>query len=241
MEKDREQLIRNYFDGDLTGEEEQKALHYIADDPELRKMLRFEQAVQEVFRVEAGGVSFEVPDGFTRSVMHRVEQKPPLEAAEEPAAGLDLGWIDWIWKPRQVQWRPAYGLAAVLVLGLLLAWPALIDRQGREIAQTDEPARDMQGDMQTVSADGGQVWLRFVYIDEGADSVSVAGDFSNWDPIPLTRQEINGEEVWTGMVSMNRGEHRYMFVKNGKEWVTDPLAPMQREDGFGNKNAVIYL
>jgi hypothetical protein len=40
---------------------------------------------------------------------------------------------------------------------------------------------------------------------------------------------------------MNRGEHRYMFVKDGEEWVTDPMAPMQREDGFGNKNAVIYL
>jgi hypothetical protein len=40
---------------------------------------------------------------------------------------------------------------------------------------------------------------------------------------------------------MDRGEHRYMFIKNGEKWVTDPLAPVQQDDGFGNKNAVIYL
>jgi hypothetical protein len=40
---------------------------------------------------------------------------------------------------------------------------------------------------------------------------------------------------------MERGEHRYMFVKNGENWVTDPLAAIQQDDGFGNKNAVIYL
>jgi hypothetical protein len=32
-----------------------------------------------------------------------------------------------------------------------------------------------------------------------------------------------------------------MFVVDGSRWVTDPLAPVQRSDGFGNKNAVLQL
>jgi 1,4-alpha-glucan branching enzyme len=68
-----------------------------------------------------------------------------------------------------------------------------------------------------------------------------AGDFNNWDPDALTKQQVNGQNVWTGFFSMPRGEHKYMFVVNGEKWVTDPLANMYQDDGFGNKNAIIYL
>jgi hypothetical protein len=32
-----------------------------------------------------------------------------------------------------------------------------------------------------------------------------------------------------------------MFVVDGKAWVTDPKAETYRDDGFGNKNAVMRV
>lgn len=82
---------------------------------------------------------------------------------------------------------------------------------------------------------------RFVYTNDTADSVAVAGDFSDWAPIPLSPHTVNGETVWTGLVPVPRGEHEYQFVINGERWVTDPLAPDKQDDGFGAKNAVLKL
>jgi 1,4-alpha-glucan branching enzyme len=83
--------------------------------------------------------------------------------------------------------------------------------------------------------------MRFVYTSEAADSVAVAGDFSDWEPIPLSPRTVNGQTVWTGLVPVSRGEHEYQFVINGTRWVTDPLAPVTRDDGFGAENAVLKL
>jgi 1,4-alpha-glucan branching enzyme len=54
----------------------------------------------------------------------------------------------------------------------------------------------------------------------------------------LTKQE-NG--VWTVSIPLKPGEHSYMFVVDGKAWVTDPKAETYRDDGFGNKNAVMRV
>ena len=37
------------------------------------------------------------------------------------------------------------------------------------------------------------------------------------------------------------GVHKYMFVIDGTEWVTDPDAERYAEDGFGNRNAVLAV
>jgi 1,4-alpha-glucan branching enzyme len=85
------------------------------------------------------------------------------------------------------------------------------------------------------------VWTRFVYMADDADSVAVAGDFSQWRPIPLSPHTVNGKTVWTGLVPVSRGEREYQFVVDGEKWVTDPLAPVKEDDGFGAKNAVLKL
>ena len=237
MEKD--ELLRRYLDGDLSPEEEREALHAIADDPDMRSMLRFEQKLTETF---AGGSYTEdrakVPAGFTDRVMSQIQQ---AEQEEPSFADKIAEWYRGLWTPQRVTWRPAYGFAVVLLALVALSYPLLMI-PGEEM-QTQQAAnvQNMEQSVQQVSSSSDEVMLRFVYIDENANSMAVAGDFSNWDPVELTKQTVNGKQVWTGLVSMSRGEHNYMFVRNGDEWVTDPLAPVQRDDGFGNKNAVIYL
>jgi len=232
-----EELLRKYLDGELSPEEEQEALHVIADDPELRSLLRFEQHIYAAFSDVSEQDSFHVPGGFTNRVMAQISAEAPAKERQQVFETVKQ-WFEQLLSPRQFQLRPVYGLAAIILLVASLSFPLyLVETEDSGGATGNIPDTSIQ----QVSSTSNQVWLRFVYIDEKAESMAVAGDFSNWEPIPLTKQTVNGEQVWTGLVSMNRGEHHYMFLKNGDQWITDPLAPVQREDGFGNKNAVIYL
>lgn len=239
---DNDELLRKYLEGDLGPEEDRKALHTIADDPEMRAMLRFEQKLSD--RLNNETLTFNpdlVPEGFSDRVMNKIEQ--PAESFDEVSLWSKIkNSYQQLWTPTTIQWRPAYGfVVGLLVLGSLL-YPLLLNyNKGHgQLAQNITDA-NIGDSVQQVSTGVNKVLLRFVYLDKNAKSVAVAGDFSNWKMVKLSKQTVNGQQVWTGLVSMSRGEHNYMFVKNGTKWVTDPLAPVQRDDGFGNKNAVIYL
>lgn len=231
---EKEEILRKYLDGELSGEEEREALHIIAEDQQMREMLSFERSVQGIISKTDVYDQPEVPDGFTDRVMKSIEQ----EEANISLTEQIKSWIQQLWIPREIHLRPVFGVAATMILMIAVLIPYYFDAP-REVVPVNNTT--MQESVQQVSHSQEQVWVRFVYIDEKAQSIEVAGDFNGWEPIPLEKQEVNGEQVWTGLVSMSRGEHRYMFVKDGEKWVTDPMAPMQREDGFGNKNAVIYL
>ncbi len=238
MNMDKEEILRKYLDGELSGEEEREALHTIAEDPQMREMLSFERSVRSTVNSTEIYEQPEVPEGFTERVMHSIEQAE----AGQPESSTSLteevkSWIQSLWKPKQIHLRPVYGAVAAMILVIAIVMPFYFT-DNRELPPVNN---NMQESIQQVAQSQSQVWVRFVYIDENAQSIEVAGDFNGWEPVPLDKQEVNGEQVWTGLVSMSRGEHRYMFVKDGEKWVTDPMAPMQREDGFGNKNAVIYL
>lgn len=232
----KEEIFRKYLDGELTAGEEREALHMIADDPQMRAMLHFERKLGKATPEIETAAAYNVPEGFSDRVMKAIE----TPASTTESTGLvetAKNWIESIWTPRELYWRPAYGLAVAVVLLVSVLLPFYVFQESQQQPEGNRISESIQ----TVSDAADQVWLRFVYIDNEADSIAVAGDFSNWDPISLTKQVVNGEQVWTGLVSMTRGEHRYMFVKDGEKWITDPLASVQREDGFGNKNAVIYL
>ncbi|HKK46812.1 MAG TPA: glycogen-binding domain-containing protein [Balneolaceae bacterium] len=237
-----EELLRRYLDGDLSPSEEQEALHIFADDPEMRSMLRFEQMLSR--QLGQNALSFDkvkVPEGFSDRVMHRIEQTQEAPNKEHIFDKI-REWYRQLWVPKQIQWRPAYAFIVALLVMVSLSYPLYLGQSGKMQQTSQNTTQTKMGDsVQEVSARVDQVMLRFVYIDGDANSVAVAGDFSNWKPVQLDKHMVNGKEVWTGLVSMSRGEHDYMFIENGTKWVTDPLAPVTRDDGFGNKNAVIYL
>lgn len=246
MEEQKEILLRQYLDGELSGQRESEVLHMIADDEKMRSMLKFEQQLRSsATRLGEQADSYAVPEGFSYSVMNAIE-------AEESQAAESYDWsallesLKSLWTPQRIQLRPVYAMAAVLLIAAIAVFPYLqetdtVDLSNNQIATNRGTTAQQQTTYQQVSAGDEQVWTRFVYIDKEAESVAVAGDFSNWEPVELTKKTLNGEQVWTGLVPMQKGEHRYMFVKNGDKWVTDPLATNYQNDGFGNKNAVLYL
>jgi hypothetical protein len=121
--------------------------------------------------------------------------------------------LGWLWRPRTLVWRPAYGLAAaalfVLALGL-----------GRRSAP-DAPV-------------GQQVLTRFALEAPGAREVMLAGDFTEWQATYRLTHSESG--VWTVVVPLDPGIHNYAFVIDGQRWVADPNAPAVA-DGFGGLNS----
>lgn len=236
-QKELELLVCKFIEGDLTPDQEREVLHRIAEDRHSREMLRFSRLLDNSLKKLTDAESFSVPDGFSDDVMYQIEQ---MEAETVP----ETNWVDHLqnvvsgwFKPQEFTVRPAfvYALPVLLLAGFI----GLIQLQSDSEIVT--PGIDPTGEYVSLDDEQDQVWIRFVYIDQDADQLAVAGNFSDWDPIEMESQMLGDKKIWTGMVPVQRGEHHYMFIKNGEEWITDPLADVYRDDGFGNKNAVIYL
>ena len=225
-----DELFQLYLDGELNEEQEIRALHMIADDSEMRSMLRFEQTLSQRFNSETDPDSFSVPANFSSKVMNRIQN---IDSEKENGTEKELS----LFRPRKVTIQPLYAAAAVILMMFSFGYLLLNEQEQSDMASIVDENQSVQ----LVSERESEVWIRFVYFDEEAETMAVAGDFSDWDPVNLTKDTVDGKTVWTGMIPVVRGEHHYMFVKNGDEWVTDPLADVKRDDGFGNKNAVLYL
>jgi 1,4-alpha-glucan branching enzyme len=85
------------------------------------------------------------------------------------------------------------------------------------------------------------VYVQFIFAAQDAQTVAVAGDFNSWQTDGIALRDADGDGVWTGLVALRPGQHKYMFIVNGKEWVTDPGAERYVDDGFGMRNAVINV
>jgi len=72
-----------------------------------------------------------------------------------------------------------------------------------------------------------------------AQSVCLSGDFNDWSPDSCCLEPESGR--WKVSVTLSPGLYRYGFFLNGEEWVPDPGAPFQEEDGFGKKNSILVV
>ncbi|ABR30664.1 glucodextranase DOMON-like domain-containing protein [Thermosipho melanesiensis] len=84
----------------------------------------------------------------------------------------------------------------------------------------------------------GYVVIRFEY--KGADYVTIAGNFNNWNAEDTECYEID-DGIWEAVLELEEGDYQYKFVVNGKDWVTDPNALAFVDDGFGGKNGFFQV
>jgi hypothetical protein len=135
--------------------------------------------------------------------------------------------LDWFLKPRMVRirpvWVPVLAAAAALALWLAPRAPApapAVPAAVRRVADT--------------------VFVRFELAAPQARSVSVAGSFNGWQvgALALVR---DARGVWSATAALPVGEHRYDFVVDGSQWVPDPTAHAEVDDGFGGRNSVIVV
>jgi 1,4-alpha-glucan branching enzyme len=79
----------------------------------------------------------------------------------------------------------------------------------------------------------------FVFHDDRAHSVSVAGGFNGWSRTPLER---NQSGLWfTGIVVPGAGRFEYKFIINDQRWIEDPSNGMKAPDNHGGLNSVLMI
>ena len=82
--------------------------------------------------------------------------------------------------------------------------------------------------------------LQFVLVAPQAASVSLVGDFNDWDPARAPMHAARAG-VWATMIPLAPGRYRYAFLVNGVEWRADPAAPAVRDDEFGSPSSVVTV
>ncbi|MGO9608020.1 MAG: glycogen-binding domain-containing protein [Verrucomicrobiia bacterium] len=70
----------------------------------------------------------------------------------------------------------------------------------------------------------GEVDQTFQYRSATAKTVSVAGEFSNWSELPLTRDDSG---TWSRTLHLKPGYYGYKLVVDG-EWILDPANPARK-------------
>jgi hypothetical protein len=81
--------------------------------------------------------------------------------------------------------------------------------------------------------------FQFVLVAPQAASVSLVGDFNDWDPTRSPMQTAQG--VWATAVQLAPGRYRYAFLVNGVDWRADPGAPSAVDDEFGAPSSVVTV
>ena len=89
----------------------------------------------------------------------------------------------------------------------------------------------------TVQADAGGVLIRVNAADVDGISVSVAGDFNGWRPVPMQRE---GRE-WLVRLPLAPGVYHYAFRSDRGEWFVPPSVAGRRDDGMGGYVAVLVV
>lgn len=80
-----------------------------------------------------------------------------------------------------------------------------------------------------------EVSTSFTYFDPTATSVALAGEFSNWDQLPMTKDESGN---WTRNVLLKPGTYGYKFVVNGTDWMFDSKNTARKIVGDVENSAV---
>lgn len=83
-----------------------------------------------------------------------------------------------------------------------------------------------------------EVSVTFVFVGRH-DSVCLSGDFNGWSSESdcLKREG----DRWSVQLVLPPGTYRYGFVIDKRDWVCDPEALIQEDDGFGRKNSVLVI
>ncbi|MCZ6916987.1 MAG: isoamylase early set domain-containing protein [Gemmatimonadetes bacterium] len=139
-------------------------------------------------------------------------------------AWLGMFWR-WLVQPQAVQLRPA--MAAVAIIAALAV--GIVFRQAT------------LGGNAGVGSETPVVLVRFELAAPRAQTVSLAGSFNDWSAGEEDMVKSSATGLWTITLPLPSGEHQYMFVVDGEQWVPDPNAHAQVDDGFGQSNSVIVV
>jgi len=216
---DREELISKILDGELS-EEDARSLEeeYSREDAlfsqDLDQARRLKQAMGE------GTHSQDPGQPLTDRIMSALPRRPHAR----------FSWRTFTSPVSTPRWALAAMAGAILMLLGLHFWP-----------RGDLPSSPAGHQQTTPGSRQGPLMVRFYLQAPGAQTVSLVGDFNDWSTNDITLADDDGDGIWTALVPLDPGRHRYKFLVDGTRWVADPNATSYQSDGFGGRNALLHL
>lgn len=80
---------------------------------------------------------------------------------------------------------------------------------------------------------------RFVIYQPAAESVDIAGSFTDWERVPL--RKIGNSGYWEITMKLPAGEHRFTYILEGNRSYADPTVLAVEEDDFGGRNSILHV
>ena len=81
--------------------------------------------------------------------------------------------------------------------------------------------------------------ITFSFGDQQANSVSLTGDFNQWNRTSHPMKDC-GKGIWQKIMMLPPGEYEYKFVVDG-QWRTDPNNPNRCPNRFGTYNNILRV
>jgi hypothetical protein len=78
---------------------------------------------------------------------------------------------------------------------------------------------------------------RFVIFQPDATQAQIIGTFTGWQTVPM--HKAGG--YWQVTVDLPPGEHRFSYILDGRQQVTDPTLPVREPDDFGGENSILEV
>ena len=159
-----------------------------------------------------------------------LDRRVMAEIASGTEAKRSISWWSRRWT---IQLTPAGALAAAAVFGTIVFG-------GVQYAQRSAPAAMPVVTVATPPAGQDARVMQFVLVAPDAKSVSLVGDFNDWNEASTQLKRQSADGVWWVTVTLPPGRYRYAFVVDGTAWRNDPDAP-SAEDDFGRPNSVVTV
>lgn len=210
-----DERIRQALDGELPFEQ--------LDQAEAERYHQYRQAFAAALRPLGRLPEVDV----TPRVFRTLGERRALGEAPERARvrGILAAMAGWVWAPRALTLRPAYGLAAVALA--VFVWQA-------QIASAPAPDAPLAGGGTAAAPAVQRMVVEFRLAAPEAGSVSLVGDFNAWRPVHQLRRV--SDTVWSVSVTLEPGVYDYGFIVDGETLRLDPLAP-RVADGFGGESS----
>jgi hypothetical protein len=166
---------------------------------------------------------------FEKRLMDKVRMEGPT-LYPRPSSNPSWWRNEWI-----IRLSPRSGIAIAAGISAIIALSGIA--VGSKIA--DRSQASSRTAAAPVTRDTVQI-VRFVFVDSGAASVELVGDFNEWTRGATALEPSGAPGVWAVSVPLTPGRHEYAFIVNGSRWVADPLA-VKSSDEFGTESSVIRV
>jgi hypothetical protein len=184
---------------------------------------------------ERVAASLRAPERAHASFEKRLMEKVRMEGRSLYAAAGASPNASW-WRTEWIiRLSPRGGIAIAAGIGAIIALSSVA--LGTRISAHSEK---VSGTAQAAPARDTVQLVRFVFVDSGASTVSLVGDFNEWTRGATELKRSGAPGVWTASVALTPGRHEYAFIINGSRWVADPLA-VKSSDDFGTESSVISV